>query len=321
VRWRFDAWPVFGGTIGIGVKKEDGMASPELDKLVAMLRSASISGTQTVEEIRAGWERFAAAFPAAADVGSEAQDAGGVPSEWVSTPNVDRERIILYLHGGGYNIGTLASYRNFTGNLARATRARLLVAGYRLAPENPFPAAVDDALASYRWLLAQGISPDRIIVMGDSAGGGLAVATVVALRDAGDPLPASIVAICPSTDLAKEGASNRERAHLDPIGNYESSMAHALRYVGDKANLKHPLASPLYADLHGLPPMLILGATHDTLFDDSTRLAAKAEAAGVEVEFDVWDEMIHVWPLFADILPEGRDAIEKIGRYVDARLS
>ena len=296
------------------------MASPELDQLVAKLRSADISGSQTVYEIRAGWERFASAFPAAADIRFEAQDAGGVPSEWVLSPDVDPERVVLFFHGGGYNIGTLESYRNFTGNLARATRARLLAVGYRLAPENPFPAAIDDAVASYRWLLAQGISPGRIIVMGDSAGGGLALATVVALRDAGDPLPAAIVAISPSTDLAKEGASVRERAHLDPIVNYEGSMAHALRYVGDPANLKDPLASPLYADLHGLPPLLILAGTHDTLFDDSTRFAAKAGAAGVEVELDVWDEMIHVWPLFADILPEGRDAIRKVGRYVDARL-
>ena len=297
------------------------MASPENDQLVAKLRSANLSSaSQTVEEIRAGWERFSSVFPAAADISFEAQDAGGVPAEWVSAPDADRTRIVMYLHGGGYNIGTLESYRNFTGHLARATRARLLAVGYRLAPENPFPAALDDAVASYRWLLAQGIAPERIILMGDSAGGGLALATAVALRDAGDLRPAAVVAISPSTDLAKEGASNRERAHLDPIVNYEGSMAHALRYVGNKAKLKNPLASPLYAEMHGLPPLLLLAGTHDTLFDDSTRFAAKAEAASVEVELDVWEEMIHVWPLFSDVLPEGREALQKIGRYVEAKL-
>ena len=298
------------------------MASPEHNALVTKLRSASLSSaSQTVEEIRAGWERFAAAFPAAADIGFEAQDAGGVPCEWVSASDAHPDRVILYFHGGGYNIGTLESYRNFTGHLARATRSRLLAVGYRLAPEYPFPAAVDDAVASYQWLLSQGISSDRIMLMGDSAGGGLALATAIALRDASVPLPVSVVAISPSTDLAKEGTSNRERAHLDPIVNHESSMAHALRYVGDTGKLKEPLASPLYADLHGLPPLLILAGTHDTLFDDSTRFAEKAAAAGVEVELDIWEEMIHVWPLFSDILPEGREAIGKIGRYVDARMS
>jgi acetyl esterase/lipase len=142
---------------------------------------------------------------------------------------------------------------------------------------------------------------------------------VISIRDAGVPTPAAIVAIGPSTDLAKEGASMKARAHLDPIVTYESSMAHALRYVGP-SNLKHPLASPLYADLRGLPPLLIMVGTHEALFDDSTRFAAKAEAAGVEVQLDIWEEMIHVWPFFADILPEGRRAIDKIGDYIKARV-
>jgi len=227
---------------------------------------------------------------------------------------------MLYFHGGGYTIGSIASYRSFTGRLARATRGRLLSIGYRLAPEHPFPAALDDAVSSYRWLLEQGIPPSRIAVVGDSAGGGLALSLAIAVRDAGEPIPATIVVIGPSTDLAKEGASVKERAHLDPIVNYESSMAHALRYVGTQANLKHPLASPLYADLRGLPPLLIMVGTHEALFDDSTRLAAKAEAAGVEVQLDIWEEMIHVWPVFADILPEGRQAIDKIGDYIKARI-
>jgi len=296
------------------------MPSPEYDTLVASLRTSEFTGVRTIEELRAGWERFAASFPPADDICFEAADANGVASEWVTAPGCALDRVILYFHGGGYTIGTLATYRNFTGHLARATGAKLLAAGYRLAPEHPFPAALEDAVTSYRWLIEQGVPPHRIVIAGDSAGGGLALATAVALRDRGNPMPAAIVAICPSTDLAKEGRSVRERAHLDPIVTYESSMAHALRYVGKESNLKNPLASPLYADLHGLPPMLILVGTHESLFDDSTRFAAKAEAAGVEVELDIWEGMVHVWPLFADILPEGRQALEKIGEYVRMKV-
>jgi epsilon-lactone hydrolase len=296
------------------------MASPELDKLVSMLRTAKISSDPTIEEIRAGWEKFAASFVPAADISFKPVIAHGVPAEWVTAPDSDSNRVVLYFHGGGYTIGSIASYRSYTGRLARATQSRLLSVGYRLAPEHPFPAALHDAVSSYHWLLDQGISPSRICVVGDSAGGGLALSMVIAVRDAGAPLPAAIVAIGPSTDLAKEGASMKERAHLDPIVTQESSMAHALRYVGAKGNLKDPLASPLYADLRGLPPLLIMVGTHEALFDDSTRFAAKAEAAGVEVQLDIWEEMIHVWPFFADILPEGRQAIDKIGDYIKARI-
>ncbi len=267
------------------------MASAELHNLVAKLRTSKISSDPTIEEIRAGWEKFTASFVPAADLSFKPVAARGVAAEWVTAPDSDSSRVVLYFHGGGYTIGSIATYRSFTGRLARATRGRLLSIGYRLAPE-----------------------------LGDSAGGGLALSMVIAIRDAGAPTPAAIVAIGPSTDLAKEGASMKERAHLDPIVTYESSMAHALRYVGPKGNLKHPLASPLYADLRGLPPLLIMVGTHEALFDDSTRFAAKAEAAGVQVQLDIWEEMIHVWPVFADILPEGRQAIDKIGDYIKARV-
>jgi epsilon-lactone hydrolase len=296
------------------------MASAEYHKLVSMLRTSKIAHDPTIEEIRAGWEKFTASFVPAADISFQPVVARGVEAEWVSAPDADPNRVVIYFHGGGYTIGSLASYRSFAGRLARATQSRLLMVGYRLAPEHPFPAAVDDARSAYRWLLDQGVPPSRIAVAGDSAGGGLALSMAIAGRDAGVPMPAAIVAIGPSTDLAKEGASVKERAHLDPIVNYESSMAHALRYVGTKAKLKHPLASPLYAELGGLPPLLIMVGTHEALFDDSTRFAAKAQEAGVDVELDIWEEMIHVWPIFADILPEGRQAIEKIGAYIKARV-
>ena len=297
------------------------MPSPEYETLVANLRAAQLTQTQDLNEMRAGWETFTATtMPPAPDISFERVDANGVTAEWVTAPTSDPNRVVLYFHGGGYTVGSIASYRNFTGRLARATQSRVLAVEYRLAPEHPFPAAVDDAVASYRWLIAQGIPPSRIAIGGDSAGGGLALACTVALRDAGDPLPATVIAISPSTDLAKEGASIRERAHLDPIVTYESSSAHAKRYVGENGDYKHPLASPLYADYRGMPPLLIMVGTHDALHDDSTRVAAKAEAVGVDVTLDIWEHMIHVWPVFAEILPEGRAAIEQIGAYVRARI-
>ena len=292
------------------------MASPELAQLVARLRATKISGDQPIEEMRLSWDKFATAFPPAPDISFASVIAGGVPAEWVSAPAADQSRIVLYLHGGGYCIGTLASCRNFAGRSCRAAGARVLSVAYRLAPENPFPAALEDALASYRWLLGQGIPSSRIALLGDSAGGGLALATAISLRDSNDPLPAAIVAVSPLTDLAKESPSLKERAHLDPIVTYEGSMTNALRYVGQQGNLKNPLASPLHAALAGLPRTLILVGTHECLFDDSTRFASKAKAAGVPVDLDVWEEMIHDWPLFADALPEGREAIETMGRYI-----
>lgn len=293
------------------------MASPEYEKLIAQLRSGNLTAIAPIEESRAKWEAFAATFHIAEDVRFAAVGAKGVEAEWITTPETDPSRVVVYLHGGGYNIGTIKSYRGLGSRLARASKARLLLVGYRLAPEAPCPAAVDDAVAAYRWLLEdQGIDPSRIVVGGDSAGAGLAISMAVVSRDAGLPAPSAIFAISPSTDLAKEGASITERAHLDPIISYESSMAHALRYVGPGGDLKNPLASPLYADLHGLPPLLILAGTHDTLFDDATRVADKARAAGVEVKLEVWEEMVHSWPLFADLIPEGRAAIERVGAYV-----
>jgi len=297
------------------------MPSQEFHDLVARLRSLQRDGNPTIAEMRAGWDRFAAQFPAADDLRFEAVDADGVSAEWTDAPGADPRRVIFYLHGGGYNIGSIESYRHFVGRMSRASKARVLSVGYRLAPEHPFPAAVDDAVTAYRWLLGQGIPASRIVISGDSAGGGLALAAMIRLRDEGDRLPAAAVCMSPSTDLAKEGESMRTRAHLDPIVRIDTSSAHALRYVGEGGDFKHPLASPLYADLRGLPPLLILVGTNETLLDDSTRVADKARAAGVEVEIEIWEDMVHIWPFFAAVLPEGQRAIERMGNYIRGRFS
>ena len=247
-------------------------------------------------------------------------DAGGVAAEWSVAAGVDEAKVVLYVHGGGYVMGSAGSHRDMTGRLSKAAGARVLSLNYRLAPEHPFPAPVDDSVAAYRWLLAQGISPGNIAVAGDSAGGGLAIATLLALRDAGEPLPAAGIGISAWVDMEGTGESMTTRAAVDPVVQKEGLLGMAKLYLGD-ADPKSPLAAPLHADLGGLPPLLLQVGDAETLLDDSTRLAEKARAAGVDVTLKVWDEMPHVWHLFAPILPEGRQAIDEIGSFVQARTA
>ncbi|HEV2237077.1 MAG TPA: alpha/beta hydrolase [Ktedonobacterales bacterium] len=252
---------------------------------------------------------------------AEAVAAGGVPAEWVSVPTSAPDRVLLYLHGGSYTIGSPRSHRALVAQIARAAGVRALALDYRLAPEHRFPAPVEDATAAYRWLLAQGNAPERIVIAGDSAGGGLTLATALALRDAGDPLPAALVCLSPWTDLAATGASLKTRAQLDPALSPNGIAAAGQRYVGPEGDTRAPLASPLYADLRGLPPTLIQVGDHEILLDDSTRLAERARAAGVAVTLEVWPEMWHVFEALAGYLPEADQAIGKIGAFMRARLA
>jgi epsilon-lactone hydrolase len=246
--------------------------------------------------------------------------AGGVPAEWVTTPGAATDRVLLYLHGGSYNAGSPRTHRALAARLSRASGARALTPDYRLAPEHRFPAAVEDATAVYRWLLANDIRPERIVVAGDSAGGGLALALAVALRDAGEPLPAAVGCISPWTDLAGTGASMVTRAKADPILSPSANTPEARCYLGD-ADLRTPLASPLYADLHGLPPLLLQVGDDEILLDDSTRLAERAREAGVEVRLAVWPGMWHVWHAFAPFVPEAQRAIDELGAFVRERVA
>jgi len=230
-------------------------------------------------------------------------------------PAPTADRAILYLHGGGYIMGSINTHRELIARLSKAAQARILALDYRLAPEHPFPAPVEDATAAYRWMLAQGLKPSRIAVAGDSAGGGLTVAALVAFRDAGLPMPAAGIPISPWVDLEAIGESMKTRSSQDPIVKPEMIREIARVYLAGQ-NPRSPLAAPLYADLHGLPPLLIHVGDAEALLDDSKRLAERAKAAGVDVTLEVWPEMPHVWHLFAHFLPEGQQAIDRAGEFV-----
>jgi acetyl esterase/lipase len=281
---------------------------------------AKLPQPSTFEERRAQYDRAERVFKTPAEVAVEAVRAPQVPAEWLVPPGARTDAAVLYLHGGGYAIGSARSHRHLAAAIATASGVSALLPEYRLAPEHPFPAAVDDATAAFEWLLARGIAPAHIVVAGDSAGGGLAVATLVALRDRGRPLPAGGVCISPWVDLSCGGASYTTRAERDPIVKREGVVEMARAYLG-RTDAKTPLASPLHADLRGLPPLLIQVGSDEVLLDDATQLAGQAKAAGVEATLEVWDEMIHVWHWFLPMLDEAGRAVARIGVFVRARIA
>lgn len=291
------------------------MASEELSLIIDMLKARPRAADPTVAEMRAGFEALASLMPVAPDVNREAVSAGGVAAEWITAPGASAERVILYLHGGGYVVGSINTHRELASRLSRACTARVLVISYRLAPEHPHPAAVDDAAAAYQWLLSIGTKPPGIVVGGESAGGGLTVATLVKLRDAGVPLPGAAFCLSPWVDLEGIGESMATKAAVDPMVQADGLRKMAAAYLAGQ-HPRTPLAAPLYANLSGLPPLLIQVGTAETLLDDSTRLAERARKARVDVTLEPWEDMIHGWHIFASMLPEARQAIERIGAFV-----
>lgn len=254
-------------------------------------------------------------------------DANGVEAEWicVSTDGGKcasdaKMRTVLYLHGGGYMLGSIRTHASLASEIASAWHARVLNVNYRLAPEAPFPAALEDAVRAYRWLREQGVASTQIIIAGDSAGGGLAIATLLALRDRGEPLPAAAVCFSPWLDLTLTGTSFETKAACDPLLRRDDLQFMAQAYLrGEKA--EHPLASPLHANLQGLPPILIQVGTDEVLLDDAVRFADRAKLANVDVTLDVWPGMIHVWQLFSFLLPESKQALDAAGKYVLAKIT
>ena len=293
------------------------MADRGIDVVRAHLAKLPPSDSLTTAERRAQYERAEKVFPTPSDVKVERVNAPVAPAEWLRPPSAEPGRVVLYLHGGGYVIGSPRSHRHLAAAIAGAAGASALLLDYRLAPEHPFPAAVEDATAAYRWLLDQAIAPERIVIAGDSAGGGLTVATLLALREARVPLPAGGVCISPWVDLTCSGASYVTKADADPIVERSGVEEMARAYLGATPP-RTPLASPLFADLRGLPPLLIHVGTDEVLLDDAVQLAERAKAAGVDATLEVYDRMIHVWH-WLPMLDEAQTAVEAIGRFVRSR--
>jgi acetyl esterase/lipase len=291
------------------------MPSTELQTVIDLLRGTPMLRDGSFAEQRAAMEGLTALMALPDDVRCTPVDAGGVPAEWVAASGARQDRAVLYLHGGGYCIGSIATHRQLAADVSRAAGARVLLIAYGLAPERPFPAAVEDATRAYRYLLGSGAMPAGSAIAGDSAGGGLTVATLLALRDAGAALPAAGVCLSPWLDLTQSGASMRSKAAVDPIVQRDQLQRMADAYLGGAAATT-ALASPLFADLAGLPPLLVQVGTAETLLDDATRFADRARAAGVAVDLDVWDDMVHVWHAFAFVLPEARQALERVGAFL-----
>lgn len=246
-------------------------------------------------------------------------DAGGVPADCVTTPASRNDRHVLYLHGGGYVAGWPGLCRDLTWRIAALCRARVLGIDYRLAPEHPFPAALEDAVAAYRWLLVQGAEAKHIALVGDSAGGGLVFTTLLRLRDEGVTLPAAAAVVSPWTDLALTGPSLRLNAAIDPLLPVELAPRLVDLYLAG-ADPRHPYASPLYGDPAGLPPTLILVGSDEVLHDDAVRMADKMRSAGCHVEIEVWPRMWHVWYLGARVMPEAKAAIARLAGFLTDRL-
>jgi acetyl esterase/lipase len=286
-----------------------------LDPMLRLQVKRKLAAAPDVATVR---EAFAAALPAPRGPRFTPDVIGGIQGEWVQSGGIPAG-IMLYLHGGGYVACSAKTHRPITG--AYANRGlKIFAADYRLAPEHPFPAAVDDALAAYRGLLDSGIAPESLAIGGDSAGGGLALATLLAAKSAGLPMPSCAVMFSPWTDLAITGATAQTNLKRDPMLHGKTLPDGAAFYLNG-ADAKNPLASPLYGDLSGLPPLYIAVGEAEILRDDSTRLAARATAAGVAVSLKIWEGMPHVWQLFQILLPEARAAMDEAANFAKAHFS
>ena len=294
------------------------MVQSEIDAVRALLSSKPRPVGWT--ERRARLDEVGSYWPVADDVSLAAIDLGGVPGEWSTVPGSDASRVLMFFHGGGYCSGSILSHRRMVTEAGRAAAMRTLAVGYRLAPEHPFPAAIEDALTAWRYLRKQGIAASHIAVGGDSAGGGLAVALITRLRDGKEALPACAWLVSPWTDLTMSGSTLATKDAADPIIHKSYLDELAAAYLPAGIDRKHPLVSPLYAELRGLPPTLIQVGSAETLLADATRFAAAAGAADVPVTLEIWPHMIHAWHLWNAHLEPGRRALANAGAFIRGHL-
>ncbi len=289
-----------------------------LAELIAGLREGGPDLTAAPEQLRPDYEALFATFPIAEDLSFRDQQHGGVDCLRVSPPG-DAVGLVLYLHGGGYVVGSAQGYRGLAGEVARAAGAEALVVDYRLAPEHPFPAAVDDAVAVFLALRAQGLPARKIALAGDSAGGGLVLATLLKLRELEEDMPAGALLISPWADLTCTAASLEEKRADDPSLTKEGLETCTRHYMGER-DPAHPLASPALADLSGLPPLLVQVGDIEILLDDAKAIAARAEEAGTEVTLEVHPGLPHVFHAFYFMLPQAKAALDDAGRFLSAQI-
>lgn len=285
----------------------------EIDSIRALLRS--LPRPTNWAERRERIDAIASAYGFADDIAFEPVRIGLCDAEWSLAPGSDAGRVLLYFHGGGYCSGSIRSHRGMVSEAGRAARCRTLALFYRLAPENPFPAALYDAIAAYEYLLAQGYAADRIAIGGDSAGGGLTLATLVSLRDGGRPLPACAWLVSPWVDLEMTGNSIDIKDADDPLIHRAYLQELAAAYCG-KESPRNPLISPLHADLRGLPPVLAQVGSAETLLDDAVAIVERLGEADRRVTLEVWPRMIHAWPLWSKRLAAGREALASAGAFI-----
>ena len=296
------------------------MPSDDIKKVREMIAGLPPRTEMSIPERRATMDAWDKAYPVADDVTVASAKVAEVPVEWITAPNASEDAVLLFLHGGGYVIGSPDSHRHLVANLSEETGLQGLLVDYRLAPEDPFPAAVEDAISVYAALLTHGFEAEEIVVAGDSAGGGLVIAMMLAIRDANLPLPAAGICLSPWNDLTATAKSLETNASVDPTVTKESLDFFAGEYLGEE-DAQNPYASPLFGDFTGLPPLLIQVGSVEVLLDDAVMLAERAKEAGVSVTLEVWDEMIHVWHRYYPVLQEAREANARIGEYVRGIVS
>lgn len=272
--------------------------------------------TLDIEEMRKGFDASMKNFKVPKDVELEAMVMEGVPVEWAFTNESDRSRAIMFLHGGSHSIGSVKTHRYFTAGLAKEIRIPVLSLEYRLAPENPYPAALEDVLNVYGKLLEMGFSPTRIVFLGDSSGAGLCLAAAMKLRDTGKPVPGGVAMLSPWTDLTMSSESYIRNVHRDPVNDYRFDRKCARAYADGK-DLRDPLISPLFGDFSGLPPLFIHGGTEEISVDDTIKTAERARAAGVDVTYKLWKGMIHDFTIFYPLIPEGKQSLKDLMTFID----
>ncbi|MFM0721313.1 alpha/beta hydrolase [Paraburkholderia strydomiana] len=300
-------------------QSSDGIAT------VVAMRQQSLVGTHDFIDRRAAFEKLMAGFPVPDGVTIRTVSANGVPAKWISpdsgtSSSAHTGRVILYLHGGGFYSGSSDSHRVLAATLAKDAQANVLLIDYRRMPEAVYPAQIDDAVASYEWLLQQGYSASHIALAGESAGGNLVVELALRLRAAHRPLPTSIVAMSPIMDLTASGESTQTNAARDPLLTRKGLLDVTAVYMHG-VDPRNPGASPLFADLHGLPPLLLQVGAGEILLDDSLRMAQAAAADDVAVSVEVWPGMVHQWQLFPSLVPDARLALKHVSEFIDTHMA